>query len=272
TATRRARPSGAGGVGQDSMGPARVRAADDGGPAPGSLPAAAPPGGYRAFGAADPSVEDVGLRRRAGGRDNRAARGAGAGTAPCPRPLGGGRRLLGPPLRDAGAVAAITPWPWRLSPFRALRRPNARGQRVLHPQIDRLGAAGDRQVAAGHGVCLAATARRPSLRGYRPRGREVPFSGAARGGGRRPSVDKAPGRSFRPRTSIKAGNSVSRCASEPSSISSSSSPGENSQIPSTTIPAAAIPLTMVSKRWPNSMVGATSFLLPSVQVIPHSSA
>jgi hypothetical protein len=69
---------------------------------------------------------------------------------------------------------------------------------------------------------------------------------------------------------MKAGKSVSRCASLPGSASGSSGPGENSQMPSTTMPPAAIPLTIVSKRCPNSMVGATSFLLPRVQVMSHS--
>src|SRR6202035_4626858 len=125
------------------------------GPAPGSLRAASPAGRYDPLGAVDPSVEDLGLCRRAGDRHHRSACGAFPGAAPRPRSLGGRRRLLATAVGDAGAAPAITPRTRRLHAIRALRRRHARGTRVLHPESDRLDIARDREETARPGLSVA---------------------------------------------------------------------------------------------------------------------
>ncbi|TMD63483.1 MAG: DNA alkylation repair protein [Chloroflexi bacterium] len=141
---------------------------------------------------------------------------------------------------------------------------------VSLPDMRQMVRAITREATARRRLPLAIAALRRRFRRHRARRREVPFAATAGRAAGRLSAAKAPGTGFLPRTSMKAGNSRSRCASLPGSASGSGGPGENSQIPSTTMPPATIPLTMVSKRWPNSMVGATSFLFPSVQVMSHS--
>jgi 3-methyladenine DNA glycosylase AlkD len=76
------------------------------------------------------------------------------------------------PLRRGGG---------RLRTLLALRRPHARGEGVLHPRGDRLGAAGDREEATGSGRGVAWAAHRPGLRRDNAGSGEVRTESAARG-------------------------------------------------------------------------------------------
>jgi 3-methyladenine DNA glycosylase AlkD len=80
-------------------------------------------------------------------------------------------------VRRSAMLALLRPLRRGNGDFRVcpLRRTDARGARVLHPQVDRLGAPRDRQATAGHDLCLATATRRASLRRHRPRGREISF-------------------------------------------------------------------------------------------------
>ncbi len=91
--------------------------------------------------------------------------------------------LLGPPLGDARAPRTASARRRRLRALLALRRRDARRAGVLHPQGDRVGAAGHVEEATGDDRRVAGAADAPGVRGDAAGGAQVPRRPARAEGG-----------------------------------------------------------------------------------------